>query len=112
MDILPIIVCVSHTYDTDSNTEYSNKEKQVEATPNRNLPTPNLQAAYEESDWRAVEDTSRRLTGDHDQDNDLSSNPSHPASLISKEGSDEMDAMIDEGNWAGIIKSANTMHRR
>lgn len=66
--------------------------------------SPGLSEAIDASDWRAVGDAAQRLTADGVS----SSNPSHMTGM-SQDTRDEMDDMIDDGNWSGIIDAASSM---
>lgn len=66
--------------------------------------SPGLADAIDASDWRAVGDVSDQLQGDGKS----SSQPSGMTSM-SKDTCDELDDMIDDGNWSGIIDAASNM---
>ena len=73
----------------------------------RGKTSPGLQEAIDSSDWRAVEDTAARMTEDH-MSGKSSSNPSNE----SQDTRDDLEDMINEGNWEGIIHTAKNMNRR
>lgn len=92
--------------------DYSGRESlgviSVEKSPNGDdivRATPGLTAAIDASDWRAV-----GQVADHLRDGVSSSQPSQfSGSNMSKDTCDELDEMIDKGNWSGIIDAASNM---
>ena len=71
--------------------------------------SPGLGAALDAPDWRAVGEVARRLGGDGvGSARSLATSQSGQTS-ISRDTRDELDQMIDQGNWSGIIDAASNM---
>ena len=68
---------------------------------------PNIQAAIDASDWRAVGDSAAILLGENDAASGTNTDPSNYTNM-SREEQDDMDKMIDEGNWSGIIEKSSS----
>jgi hypothetical protein len=69
--------------------------------------SPGLTQAIDDSDWKAVQSAAAKLDGGNQSA--VSSQRSGISSGMSRDSRDEMDDMIDSGNWSGIIDQASNM---